>query len=77
MLHPIRPYPFNHAEGLSFSDLIVQPFYLETRFVFGLMLERSRNSSCKYISLAKYQQMIDWVTETVQQRELIKKDTKW
>ena len=29
-LHPTRPHPFNHGEGSS-SDLVVQPFNLETR----------------------------------------------
>ncbi len=67
-LYPTRPYPFNHREDSSSSHLVVELFNLETRHAFGLMLEGSRNSSRKRISLAERQQMIDWVTETVQQR---------
>ena len=75
-LHPICPHPFNHGEGLSFSDLVVQPFNLETRLAFGLMFEGSRNSGCKRVSVAERQQMINWVTETVQQKGLVEKDAK-
>ncbi len=75
-LHPTRPHPFNHGEGSSSSDLVVQPFNLETRLAFGLMLEGSRNSSRESVSLAERQQMIDWVTERVQQRGLVEKDAK-
>ena len=75
-LHPTRPHPFNYGEGSSSSDLVVQPFNLETRLAFGLMLEGSRNSSREHVSLAERQQMIDWVTETVQQRGLVEKDAK-
>ena len=75
-LHPTFHHPFNHGEGLSSSDLIVQPFNFETRLAFGLMLEGSRNSSRERVSLAERQQMIDWITETVQQRGLVEKDAK-
>ncbi len=75
-LHPIYPHPFNHREGLSSSDLIVQLFNFETRLAFGLMLEGGRNSSRKRVSFAERQQIIDWIIETVQQRGLVDKDAK-
>ncbi len=58
-LHPTFLHPFNHREGSSSSDLIVQPFNFETRLAFDLMLEGSRNSSRERVSLAKQQQIID------------------
>ena len=67
---------FNYGEGSSSSHLVFEPFNLETRLAFGLMLEGSRNSSRERVSLAERQQMIDWVTETVQQRGLLVKDAK-
>lgn len=75
-LRPIFPPPFNDGEGSSSSDLFVQPFNLETRLAFGLMLEGSRTSSRERVSLAERQKMIDWITETVQQRGLIEKESK-
>ncbi len=64
-LYPTFSHPFNHEKGSSSSDLIVQPFNFETRLAFGLMLEGSRNSSRERLSLAEWQQMIDWITEIV------------
>ncbi len=40
------------------------------------MLEESRNSSRECVSLAKQQQMIDWIMKIVQQRGLVEKDAK-
>lgn len=75
-LHLTRPHPFNDRKASSSSHLVVEPLNLETRLAFGLMLEGSRNSSRERVSLAERQQMIDWVTETVQQRGLLEKDGK-
>ncbi len=75
-LHPTFLYPFHYWEGLSSSDPIVQLFNFKTRLAFGLMLEGSRNSSRERVSLAERQQMIEWITETVQQKGLVEKDAK-
>lgn len=40
------------------------------------MLEGSRNSNRERVSLAERQQMIDWITETVQQRGLVEKESR-
>ena len=48
----------------------------ETPVTFCLILAGSRTSSRERLSLAERQQMIDWMTDTGQQRGLTEKEAK-
>lgn len=56
-LRPISPNINNTSFSSSSIQIIL--FNNETRIAFGLMLERSRDSSRKRLSLAEPQQIID------------------
>lgn len=67
--------PFPNTDNASSSSVpLILPFNNETRVAFGLMLEGSITSSRERLSLAERQQMIDWITETGQQRGLTEKE---
>lgn len=74
--HTSSLFLFNNWESLSSFNLIVQLFNLETWLAFGLMLERSKTSSQKRGSFIERQQMIDWITKTVQQKGFIEKESR-